>query len=102
MRRIVVVTGNLERRRMESDDFKSKIAELMAVNPSATHSFTSEASDTSPRFMNNFSPAPPMMSMAGLPPVGLGMVMGHGQGQEVLVKSSLNPHACDYQPKVTQ
>ena len=107
---VYLCTGYLARREIESDDYKSKIAELMALNPSTPTSFnTTRCSDnSSPRFINSFSPAP---VAAALPPgaaMGLGHLVGPpgggttSGGHEMLAKSSLNPHACDYQPKVTQ
>ncbi len=92
------------RRELESDDYKSKIAELMAVNPSTTSFTTTQCCDTSPRFMNNFSPAPQMPMLPPGAALGLqhmvgGHMGGHGGGHELLAKSSLNPNACDYTPK---
>jgi len=87
-RQIEILQGLLDQKDQQVAELKSKVAEVMALMPT-TATFTSSA-NTSPHFSGSFTSSPL------LPPPGV-MVKN-----DVLVKSSLNPHASDYTPKVTQ
>ena len=75
-------TGMLMQKELEISEFKSKIAELLAVNPSTSTFSPVSPGENSPRFSASFATVP--------------------TDDEVLVNSSLNPHASDYTPKMSQ
>lgn len=77
----------------EISDVKSKIAEVMALIPSASSHFSNLNLDLqpSPHFSGNFA----QNTMNGMHSIA----MDHHRKDDVLSKSSLNPNATDYTPK---
>lgn len=72
---------------MELADLKSKVAEVMAFIPTSPSNFTSVgASGLGMRYSPSSYGIPQMQSIE----------------EDVLCKSSLNPAASDYTPKITQ
>jgi hypothetical protein len=85
-RQIQIQQGLLAQKEQEIEELKSKVAEVMALMPSSgptTYSSPTPESSPSPHFSSNFATPPP-------------------QEEDVLAKSSLNPHASDYTPKASQ
>ena len=80
--------GLLIQKEVELADLKSKFAEAMAFLPSHPSSFATTAGTTS--LALHYSPAFVISSTGG------------GGSNDVLSKSSLNPAASDYTPKITQ
>lgn len=81
-RQVEIQQGLLMQKELEVEDLQSKIAELLAVNPSPSTFSQSSASENSPRFSSSFTTVP--------------------TDEDVLVNSSLNPHASDYTPMLSQ
>ena len=75
----------LAQKEVEISDVKSKIAEVMALIPANSTPFTSVSLDISPspHFSATFAKTSPVKE------------------EDVLSKSSLNPNASDYCPKIS-